>query len=190
MKRVVVLSALVVASLVLISLLGCMIDVPFLAGQDEEAGVVIVANFVDIDDGVHKLGVGLTLSPPWVLGVPPVTHVAIGTSVATDRTGINWVDGIPQNKAGNPKVSKFPYELEELEPGVYGLLVPLADIGVVPCNWVYVAVHAEVYNTEDLVVDPDSGDLVPREESAWADGEQFNPGKSWAMFVPYHIQED
>lgn len=182
MKRVVVFSALLVASLVLVSLLGCMIDVPFLAGQDEEAGTVVVVN----DD--TYLYVALGLNYPWILGVPTVTHVAIGTEAYTDEADVNWVEGIPQNNAGNPKVSQFPYELEEVEPGIYGLLVPLADLGVVPCDWVYVAVHAEVYNTEDLVVDPDSGELVPREESAWADGEQFNPSKSWAMFVPYHIQ--
>lgn len=185
MKRVVVFSALLVSSFMLVSLLGCLniVYVPFLAGQGEEAGTAVVAN-----DNVD-LYVALVLNDPWELGVPPVTHVAIGTEAYTDEAGVNWVEGIPQNNAGNPKVSQFPYELEEDEeqPGLYVLIVSLDELEVNLDDWVYVAVHAEVYNTDDIVGTDDDGNPIYREESAWADGDQFNSGKSWAMYVPHQV---
>ncbi len=184
MKRVVVSSAHLVAFLVLVSLIGC-VPINFLAGQNENIGTIVLVTLENqLDD--YIVFVLLDLNDPWVLGDPPVTHAAIGTELDTDTNGVNWVKGIPQNKAGNPKVGQFPYELLPVGDNIYALWPPVS--GFKTGDWVYVAVHAEVYNLDDQVWDPDLGENVPRKESAWAAGSQFNEGKSWAMFTPYQVE--
>lgn len=98
---------------------------------------------------------------PWVIGD---TKIAAG----------ELLEDIPQTKKGNPKVGHFPY--------ISGDPIPLdLTVGV---HTVYIAAHAEVLNPDELVEDPETGELVPRQESAWGEGEGF-PGKNWAMYFTF-----
>jgi len=75
---------------------------------------------------------------------------------------------IPQTKSGNPKVGQFAYDIDSLIP--------------LDCSWdtLYIAAHAVV---EKIV-----GGVTVQTETAWGEGPEF-PGKSWAMYFTYTVQD-
>jgi hypothetical protein len=125
---------------------------------------------VTVDNDETNLYVTYNVDAPWVL---LGTHLSVATTP----------DGIPQNKAKNPKVGKFEYgegDLASLATVTY--TIPLTDFDGVDCEVenddLFIAAHAKVQRP------------IPEEpyfltESAWGFGEQFNEKKSWASYFTY-----
>jgi hypothetical protein len=135
-----------------------------LAGFSITSSAVDVTLYADqiIDVGTLTVEVVSTdlvvtyaITAPWVLGE---THLYVGTAKPTKSAP-----------------GRFPYGPEDAAGGVY--TIPLTDFGeVFP---LYIAAQAEVTNPEEI--DPVT-ELPPREETAWAYGDQIRHGKNWAMF--------
>jgi len=106
-----------------------------------------------------NLVVTYTISSPWVLGD---THLYVGISAPTKSAP-----------------GRFPYGPEDAVAGVY--TIPLSDFPGE--TTLYIAAQAEVTNPDEI--DPDTG--LPREETAWADGEEIRPGKNWAMYFEFEV---
>lgn len=93
------------------------------------------------------------------------THLAVATSL----------DGIPQNKKGNPKIGHFPFKGDHPEgTEIVTYVFDIYDyfpVGGLSGKTLFIAAHA-------VVSHPDFG-----EETAWADtwGQSF-PGNSWALY--------
>ena len=106
--------------------------------------------------------------PEWQI---TATGVAVGKAL----------EDLPQSKAGNPKLGRFPYKAVHV-PIVteYTYTIPLAEAGYVAGDVVFVAAHAEVQ-----LVDGDG--TVVREEGAWRAGLEFSD-RNWAMYFRYEVQ--
>lgn len=77
-------------------------------------------------------------------------------------------DDFPQTKKGNPKVGHFPYK------GQLQYEIDLCELGVEPCDIVYIAAHAVVENG-------------CQEETAWANTGTSFSGASWALYFAYRV---
>jgi hypothetical protein len=99
------------------------------------------------------------------------THVDVQTTAGA----------IPQNGNANPKVGKFAQsgEWDPLTGDQLTATYTFANPGV---GMVVIAAQAVIYSATEI--DPDTLELG-REESAWANGSQFNVGKNWAMYFTY-----
>lgn len=77
-------------------------------------------------------------------------------------------EDIPLTKKGNPKIGQFAYDIDSLIP--------------LDCNWdkLIIAAHAVV----DKIVDG----VTVQSETAWGEGPEF-PGKSWAMYFNFTVQD-
>ena len=127
-----------------------------------------------------------------IVGEVAVTHTASTITVTYTIDEGDWelvethVDiqttagAIPQNGNANPKVGKFAQsgEWDPLAGDQKTATYTFAN----PGGTVVIAAHAEVYSA--TIADPDTLE-PPREESAWANGSQFNVGKNWAMYFTY-----
>lgn len=133
------------------------------AGQFYDAGDVTISNDGDF------LSVEINAANGWVL-----TQTHVGTA----RT----LEDLPQTGSGNPQIGHFELSSEH-EPPVtsYVYEVSLLEYGYELGDPIVLAVHAEV----ELY---DGGGTLIQEETAWADGPEF-PGRSWATYVEYTIQE-
>ena len=175
MKRIVVLSFFVIASL--------MFVVPVMAanliadggsdGEKIDVGDVTVSN-----DGTYLI-VTISTADGWEM---LETHVAI----------VNSLTEIKMSKGG-PKVGNLPLG-EEFDPPATGPVsysVSLENLGILIPNVssVIVVVHAEV-RIDTGEVDLETGEPIYRYESAWAQAEdvagettgQFD-GSNWATYV-------
>lgn len=87
---------------------------------------------------------------------------------------------LPVNRKGNPALGRFPYVDENLDTKALGVQIPLYSLGLTPediCDedkLVYYAAHATVIERIGL--------LGSETQTAWAEGEEVNPGGSWAMY--------
>ena len=118
-----------------------------IAGQHTVAGSITVSN----DD--ENLFVTYETVDNWLINE---THLYVGTTIPT-----------------NSAPGKFPYKHEELggiTTDTY--VIPMEDLGVVPCDIIYIAAHAELVKGET-------------EETGWAEGVKIRPGKNWAMYFEY-----
>jgi hypothetical protein len=123
----------------------------------------------------------INMTEPWVI---LETHVDVGV-LKEDGT----IVGIPMNKKSkNPKVGKFDYEDGDTITLPTGL-----DAG----DKIIIAAHAEVQDPTDIVVEDDpetpEDETEYREESAWADGENFGVVEgvdtgNWSMYIVYYTE--
>jgi len=112
-----------------------------------------------IVDGTN-LVVTYNITSPWVLGE---THLYVGTAAPTKSAP-----------------GQFSYGPEDaVDGGVY--TIPLSDFP--DATTLYIAAQAEVTNPDEI--DPIT--LLPREETAWAEGIQIRPGKNWAMYFTFEV---
>ena len=141
-------------------------------------GIGVVIGTVEVSNNDVNLTVTFTITADdWYLNE---THVAVADAL----------DDIPQTKKGNPRPGRFDHKMEQV-PGVktFQYNISLADI-VTTDGVLCIAAHAEVTNMDEVVyVDPETGEIYYREETAWGDGEPFG-GRNWAMYFEYNIQED
>ena len=150
----------IVISIVLLMLAGFAItssamDVILWADQDVDVGTLTV-EVIGTD-----LVVTYAITAPWVLGE---THLYVGDSAPTKSAP-----------------GRFPYGADDAVGGIY--TIPLADLGAVAGDILFIAAQAEVTN-------PDEIDLItglPREESVWADGDRIRPNKNWAMYFTFVV---
>ena len=127
------------------------------------AGQNIKVGYVQVTEDAENLYVEYHMKYGWQL---VETHVAVAESL----------EGLPQNKKGNPKVGHFPYSADSS-----GIATIPRDSGWTAGTELYMAAHAVVYN-------PD----LCQEETAWAtdcgcDGFEF-PGRNWAMGFIYTVE--
>jgi len=157
----------IVLSIILLMLAGFAITssaqepmvVDLLAGQTIKVGTLTVK--VDGTDLVVTYSI---TEPGWELGE---THLYVGTSV-------------PAKSAPG----QFPYGPEEVVANEVEYVIPFADFGELP---VCIAAQAEV--RKQTGVDPDTGELIYQEETAWAEGVLIRPGKNWAMYFTFPLSE-
>ena len=116
-----------------------------------------------IVDGTN-LVVTYNITSPWVLGE---THLYVGTSAPTKSAP-----------------GQFPYGPKDVVANVVEYVIPFADFGELP---VCIAAQAEV--RKQTGVDPDTGELIYQEETAWAEGVLIRPGKNWAMYFTFPLPE-
>ena len=128
----------------------CKIDL--IAGQHIVAGSITVSN----DD--ENLFVTYETVDNWLINE---THLYVGITIPT-----------------NSAPGKFPYKHEELGGVTTDTYeIPLEDLGVGPCDTIYIAAHAEIVKGET-------------EETGWAKGVKIEPGKNWAMYFEYRLSCD
>jgi len=167
MKKAFALSAFVVFTLMLSSLVCAQTVVDLIAGGGDGVGTDVGDVTITFDGA--NITVAVSVDSPWVaLG----NHVAVGT---VDSDG--EIYEIPVNKGGNPKVGKFPNKVGDVIP------VPAIPEG----GSLIVAVHVKVQDPNVVVVpdDPETPDVDETEyleETAWGAGESF-PGSNWAMYI-------
>lgn len=183
MKRTVVLSLFVVASLILGS---SAMAAQLTAGGGDGVGIDVGDVTVSIDS-IDYVGGGLadvtlkvefSTNDSWLM---MAAHAAAGKAVAD----------IPQNKNANPKVGKFEAEWEAANTteatATFALYVTVKGLPVGSPTDVIVAAHAEVVTLTDDGEDEDEYPDIVKDESAWGDGDQFNEGKNWAMYLTEEV---
>lgn len=133
-----------------------------LAGQHINIGDVTVFN------NDHELGIEVTILEDWY-AVESHLHIALNP------------EDFPMTKKGNPQIGQFDYK-NEYAPGVQEISYSftLNELGLEEGDLVFIALHLSV----EKIVD---GEVV-QEETAWNNGTGF-PGRSWAMFMEYEVQE-
>ena len=144
-------------------------------------------------------------------GGPNGSYTDVGSVIVTDNGDGTWdvtyqttgtwelvelqldvacsLDQIPQTGAGNPKIGKFCYDAEDLDPGTQSYTfeaVSPAECDNGECDGVLFAAHAVVVDTGDCWLEDLDGDGIPetevcREETGWGEGPGF-PGNNWAMY--------
>jgi len=161
--------------------------------------------------GITSSANGVTLWAGQDINVGNLTVVVDGTDlvVTYDITGSGWELLETHLYVGytNPELylnsapGQFPYS-EEHDPAVltvtYTYTIPISMIDsyklkggkkwVVddvagPDGLIYIAAHAEV--RIQTGVDPDTGEAVYQEETAWAEGDPIRPDKNWAMYFEF-----
>jgi murein DD-endopeptidase MepM/ murein hydrolase activator NlpD len=124
-------------------------EIDLIAGQHTVAGSITVSN----DD--KNLFITYETIDSWLINE---THLYVDTIIPTKS-----------------EPGKFPYKHEELDGVTTDTYkIPLDDLGVGPCDIVYIAAHAELVKGET-------------EETGWAKGVKIEPGKNWAMYFNYQI---
>ena len=149
----------------------CEREVPLLAAQDMEVGVVVVQSN-ELEVCVTYILSEEALADGWLLYE---AHLAVALELGD----------IPQtagNKFGtNPIPGLFP-DQETLMEGVPCLTfcIPLADLEAEPGDMLYIAAHAVVGYWED--------DMLMT-ETAWGEGNRFNERGNWGMYFMYTLCE-
>ncbi|MEA1965224.1 MAG: Ig-like domain-containing protein [Candidatus Aerophobetes bacterium] len=168
MKKLVYLIVLIVIFGLIIS--GCIFPVVPPSGKDESIDIVkdavfckidliagqhTVAGFITVSNDDKNLFVTYETADNWLINK---THLYVGTTIPTKSAP-----------------GKFPYKHEDLEGVTTDTYeIPLEDLGVGPCNIIYIAAHAELFKGKT-------------EETGWAEGEEIRPGKNWAMYFEYRL---
>jgi len=161
MKKLVSLLVATCFALVLLSTAAFALDVDLIADGGSVSTAIDVGDLTVVHDAT-SLTVTYSIDSPWVL-VDTNTHLYVGTT--------------PPTKSAP---GRFPYKEEG---DTYIIL--FSEIGANPGDTIYIAAQAEVENPDELVWDPGTETMVPREETAWAQGDEIRPGKNWAMYFEY-----
>lgn len=135
------------------------VTVDLIAGQHTDSGDMVISN----DN--ESLSVSYATQDGWKL---TETHVHVACTLS----------GIPQTKTGNPKVGNFDYQ-RTYNPPVTEDTYEISLEGL-NCDSVVIAAHA-------VVVKAVNGVIV-KTETGWGEGPGF-PGKNWAMYVNYDLQD-
>jgi hypothetical protein len=146
-------------------------DDPFvtdlIAGGGNPASAIDVGDVLVWNDGEQLFVRYLVTAQDWCL---TETHSHVASSA----------DAIPQTKKGNPIPGKFAFAATLECVTSYTLVVPLTwEPGV----QLFIATHASVKNPTVVYIDG------PWEETAWGAGFDF-PGRNWAMYFTYTVQEE
>ena len=181
----------IVLSIVLLMLAGFAITssadvVTLFADQDVDVGTLTVV--VDGTDLVVTYDIPddpVLTYPEWEL---LETHLYVG-----------WTN--PEELTSAP--GQFPYCVEhdsEDPTFTFIYIIPIADINsyslkggkkwvvedAVPGDVIYIAAQAEVRKQE---IDPETGDPIYQEETAWAEGVPIRPDKNWAMYFEFELED-
>ena len=150
MKRLLALAAslALVAALAVPAFANFGQDQPLLAGQDMTAGTVTLST-----DAYGNVFVEINIDPGWCMTEAHVDQAASPS-------------GFPTNKAGNPKIGQFHYNL------VYYTCQYWDRFQFRQADGNLFAVHAVVERCGNF-------------ESAWGEGTGF-PGSSWAAYIVYN----
>jgi hypothetical protein len=143
---------------------------------EDEARYGLVIGAVDVSNNGTHLLVSFTMGVEgdWYLNE---THLAVSGDPSS----------VPQTRKHNPRPGKFEYSGEH-SPGVKSVTYEVPLDGWTTGTTLYVAAHAEVTNMDEVVyVDPDTGEITYRDESAWGEGDPFG-GRNWAMIFSYTVQ--
>jgi len=145
------------------------------AGKDINIGTVSLYNDAD------HLYVEYTVNSPWLMNE---SHLHAACSAAEiPQTGASGKGrGKGTASGGNPVLGHFDYQGEHDPPvSTYSYSIDLNKSGFTPGDEIYLAAHA-------AVTDQDA-----QKESAWAASEGPGtmpfPGKNWATYFTYTIQE-
>ena len=138
-----------------------------IAGGGNPASAIDVGDVLVWNDGEQLIVQYHVTAQDWCL---TETHSHVATSA----------DAIPQTRTGEPIPGKFDFSATLDCVTSYTLTVPLMwDPGVE----LSVAAHASVKNPTVVYIDG------PWEETAWGAGFDF-PGRNWAMYLTYTVQEE
>jgi len=141
-------------------------QVDLMAGQHTDAGDIVVCNDSD------NIYIQFTTMNGWAM---TETHLAVEGEL----------NGIPQNRGGNPQIGHFVYQRTYI-PGIQeeAYTVSLSEVGCegdeIVGGEIVIAAHAVVQLTDEF------GNLI-QQETAWGDGEGF-AGRSWATYFTYTLQ--
>jgi len=138
--------------------------VDLMAGQHTDVGDIVVCNDAD------NIYIQFTTINGWAM---TETHLAVE----------KWLNRIPQNRAGNPKIGHFVYQRTYI-PGIQEetYTVSLSEVGVADGAEIVIAAHAVVKLT-------DADGYTMQQETAWGDGKGF-AGRSWATYFTYTLQSE
>lgn len=159
MKRnILLLAALAVATATAATAnCGTQMTVTLFGGQTIDTGSVTVAN-----DG-SQLSVTYTTSDPWVI---TAVHLAVAGSL----------DGIPQNKNGNPIPGHFAINAT-FNPPVTSITYNIPLGSFTPGETIFIGAQAEVQAPGDQ----------GGSQTAWGFGPRFG-GHNWATYIAYQVQ--
>ena len=137
---------------------GCpIVEVPFIAGQNINAGTIEVSNDANFIYVTYNTANGYVLTQ---------THLYVGNCEA-----------IPVNAKGNPVPGRFPYKNIHNNATSFTYQVPISAIGFGTCGCI--AAHA-------AVVKLDSFGKVVDAQTAWGAGTAITPGNgNWGTKFSY-----
>jgi len=138
-----------------------------IAGGGNPDSAIDVGDVLVWNDGEQLVVRYHVIAQDWCL---TETHSHVATSA----------DAIPQTRTGNPIPGKFDFSATLDCVVSYTLIVPLSWAPGVELS---VAAHASVKNPTVVYIDG------PWEETAWGAGFDF-PGRNWAMYFAYTVQEE
>lgn len=139
------------------------------AGQTIEVGTVCLEVVGDALNVTYKI-----TAPDWYI---EQTHFWTGTRV----------EDMPQNRAGNPVIGKFPYK-SPLFTAPYNMTTYVQTIPLVNLSFAcptdkdvnfYAAAHAVVVKVVN--------NSVVQKETAWGDGDRFTLQGNWGMYFTYSL---
>ncbi len=163
-----------VLTVALAAILSLCIAVPVLASPDtvdliadggDPATAFDAGDITVTYDGTY-LDIVFTTTGHWTM---METHVYVGEDCPTKSAPGRF----PYKHEGLGGVTSDPYDD-----------IPLPE-GVGPGDTICIAAQAAIENPDEI--DPETG--LPREESAWAEGDPIRPNKNWAMCFQYTIPE-
>jgi len=191
MKRFIVLS-IVLLMLAGFAITSSAMDVTLWADQEIDVGTLTVAVSVSGDDLVVTYDI---TGSGWEL---LETHLYVGKTNPEDLTSAPGQ--FPYSEEHDPAVLTVTYIIPISEIDSYSLRggkkwVAADDPGIGPGDEIYIAAQAEVRKPEinpdtgEQMVDPDTGELIYQEETAWAEGDPIRPGKNWAMYFEFELED-
>jgi len=138
---------------------GTSFETTLLAGQNINAGTVIVSN------NNHELSITYISTEDWSLH-----NTSLDIAVE--------LSDIPVNRAGAPQIGLFNHKKSHDENTFqYTYTFKLEELGVEPGQQIFIAAHADI-------VHPEYGS-----EGAWGEGDRFTQIGTWAMYFTNTLQE-
>jgi hypothetical protein len=112
----------------------------------------------------------ITVVEDWDLLTCTVTYqLYTGWSFKEVQLYVGTCEGIPVNRAGEPRIGLFPYKKTNFAAGVQTWLVTVPLSGL-PTDEVFIAAHCSIISS-----------ITGQTETGWGQGSQINDGGSWAM---------
>jgi hypothetical protein len=160
---------LIITALISVSNVSACFTTELIAGQDWDNPVGLASIYVDNEDRLNiKIETPYPGDPEDACTIVE-SHVFVGDSL----------DEVPQNKKGNLKIGKFPFNQDSDEcawhlDNLVWYQIPISEIDTTDGELI-ILIHTVV-------------DCGGQEETAWADteGEEF-PGSSWALYLEFTI---